>query len=452
VADGKLDVFNAGERGVVITKSPIHGADGDLLKAQNAAPNPEGGLSGIRKRFGMAAVNAVAAGGAIYSIFNIPLPDPAPGAPPPPPGGGGTFPLEFLDNNSMPFRRWDGAAWTKGAASPGIWAGYDPFATGRDGTGYFVLSWAGGGAPDDNSTDGKVYRVVGDVATLFATLPVRAGFAPYVINQVGPATSNGYLCFRIQYRNGADRYYDLVVMKISDGTTTLLGTDYIARNVGSVYPFDFWPPGSIAIRHNPDTGVDDAYALTTTFTGTHAGHTIIRRRIWKAAGLTGAWTVVYDYTHHWQGSQGSIVCLPNGTLIAAHEVALTTVDAAGLHRVLVSTDGGGTWTIYTDASVSHYLVYAEAGLIIDSNCRYSVDSGQTWSSFAPAALAGNADWLNAFLPGAMFAFAHLGSDFWFWVGESVDGLFPVYKMPYASMVPEHKGNLAFAWTTLMPLE
>jgi len=72
----KIATFNLGEKGVVITKSPVHGEDGELAWAQNAVPNPEGGLSGIRKRFGFRALNTTAAAGGILAFISCNLEDP----------------------------------------------------------------------------------------------------------------------------------------------------------------------------------------------------------------------------------------------------------------------------------------------------------------------------------------------------------------------------------------
>lgn len=72
----RLLTFNLSEKGVVITKSPVHGEDGELVVAQNAVPNPEGGLSGIRKRFGFSALNASPASGPILAFISLNLEDP----------------------------------------------------------------------------------------------------------------------------------------------------------------------------------------------------------------------------------------------------------------------------------------------------------------------------------------------------------------------------------------
>ena len=69
---GKVAVMNMAAMGVVLTKNPLRGVPGELATAQNATPNEEGGLLGIRKRLGMAKVNAVAASGSILSFVNVP--------------------------------------------------------------------------------------------------------------------------------------------------------------------------------------------------------------------------------------------------------------------------------------------------------------------------------------------------------------------------------------------
>lgn len=76
IQTGKIATYNLGEKGIVITKSPVHGEDGELAIAQNAVPNPEGGLSGLRKRHGFRALNATAAAGGILAFISCNLEDP----------------------------------------------------------------------------------------------------------------------------------------------------------------------------------------------------------------------------------------------------------------------------------------------------------------------------------------------------------------------------------------
>lgn len=72
---GKLNVYNLGDRGVVVDKSPIHSQDGELLQARNAQVDSVGVLGGIRKRDGLAKLNVVALAGPVTGMLSLPLPD-----------------------------------------------------------------------------------------------------------------------------------------------------------------------------------------------------------------------------------------------------------------------------------------------------------------------------------------------------------------------------------------
>lgn len=73
---GKIDIYNLGELGVDVVKSPLHQSDGDLIQAQNAMPDPSGLEGGIRKRDGMTKLNAIALTGTIEGAYSVPLPMP----------------------------------------------------------------------------------------------------------------------------------------------------------------------------------------------------------------------------------------------------------------------------------------------------------------------------------------------------------------------------------------
>lgn len=75
---GKLNVYQLGEIGINLVESAIHVKDGTLLSAQNAQLAPIDGDGAIRKRDGMAKLNAVAAAGAILAGCAVPMTDPAP--------------------------------------------------------------------------------------------------------------------------------------------------------------------------------------------------------------------------------------------------------------------------------------------------------------------------------------------------------------------------------------
>lgn len=74
---GKLDVYNLGELGVNLTKTPLHHTDGELLSAQNAEFFQEEGRGGLRRRLGLNGLNSVALSGEIRGIIGVPLVPPS---------------------------------------------------------------------------------------------------------------------------------------------------------------------------------------------------------------------------------------------------------------------------------------------------------------------------------------------------------------------------------------
>lgn len=70
---GKINVYNLGEQGVNVVKSPIHLTDGELRSAQNAIWDPSEAEGGIRKRGGMPRFSGSAMAGAVRGIVNVPL-------------------------------------------------------------------------------------------------------------------------------------------------------------------------------------------------------------------------------------------------------------------------------------------------------------------------------------------------------------------------------------------
>lgn len=81
---GKLNIYNLGDLGIDLVGSPVHIADGALVQAQNAAVSQNQGEHGLKKRFGMAKLNATAlnSGAAILSVGGVPFAAPS--------GGGGS--------------------------------------------------------------------------------------------------------------------------------------------------------------------------------------------------------------------------------------------------------------------------------------------------------------------------------------------------------------------------
>lgn len=76
MASGKLNVYNLGQKGVNVVKSPLHLDPGELRKAQNLYLDVAAVNGGVRKRNGFVVLNAAAAGGggAISGLINLPFP------------------------------------------------------------------------------------------------------------------------------------------------------------------------------------------------------------------------------------------------------------------------------------------------------------------------------------------------------------------------------------------
>lgn len=68
-----LTVYNIGSIGIDLVNSPIHVEDTSLVSCQNAQISADDAELAIRKRDGMAKVNAVAAAGSLVAIINIPI-------------------------------------------------------------------------------------------------------------------------------------------------------------------------------------------------------------------------------------------------------------------------------------------------------------------------------------------------------------------------------------------
>ena len=70
-----INVYNLGEEGVNVDSDDVHVRDGELRSAQNWQIDTAGGLGGIRRRDGLAALNGSALAGSVTGIVALPLPD-----------------------------------------------------------------------------------------------------------------------------------------------------------------------------------------------------------------------------------------------------------------------------------------------------------------------------------------------------------------------------------------
>lgn len=73
---GKLNIFNFGDLGVDIVKSPLHIPDGAWRQAQNAEFSLQEGQGGIKKRGGMSKLNGSTLSGTVQAIEVAPFPFP----------------------------------------------------------------------------------------------------------------------------------------------------------------------------------------------------------------------------------------------------------------------------------------------------------------------------------------------------------------------------------------
>lgn len=68
---GKINLYTLGSQGVDTTTSPVHGEDGVLASAQNAAPASRNEKGALTKRDGLSAINGSAAAGTIRGLVNV---------------------------------------------------------------------------------------------------------------------------------------------------------------------------------------------------------------------------------------------------------------------------------------------------------------------------------------------------------------------------------------------
>jgi hypothetical protein len=73
---GRITVYNLGEQGVNLTKSPIHQSDGELLQSQNAIRSLNNVDGGLVKREALTALTSPAMDGAVRGLIGLPLPNP----------------------------------------------------------------------------------------------------------------------------------------------------------------------------------------------------------------------------------------------------------------------------------------------------------------------------------------------------------------------------------------
>lgn len=70
---GKINVFNLGDLGVDLVKSPLHIPDGAWRSLQNAEFGNDQAEQGIKKRGALTRINSIALAGSVLSLSNVPI-------------------------------------------------------------------------------------------------------------------------------------------------------------------------------------------------------------------------------------------------------------------------------------------------------------------------------------------------------------------------------------------
>jgi hypothetical protein len=73
---GRITVYNLGEQGVNLTKSPLHQSDGELLQSQNAIRSLNNVDGGLVKREALTTLTSPAMDGSVRGLISLPLPNP----------------------------------------------------------------------------------------------------------------------------------------------------------------------------------------------------------------------------------------------------------------------------------------------------------------------------------------------------------------------------------------
>ena len=210
MADGKLNVFNLGNKGVVLTKAPTHNEDGELSSAQNAILDTDAREGAIRKRPGLTKVNSSSLAGSVLGAVHVPLPDSGSG------GSGGAITRSLWiprRDNSFTGNSWlkstDGTTWA-GQTSPTYFqdesnlAGDDLLSIAAVRGKIYFPSYnftAGSARPPLNVWDGTTDSIVLTVPT-----NITAGAATYERISAGMLSAEGYLYFTAITDAGATVY------------------------------------------------------------------------------------------------------------------------------------------------------------------------------------------------------------------------------------------------------
>lgn len=389
---GKINVYNLGVKGVVVDKSDVHTEDGELARAQNWQIDRVGGLGGIRRRDGLAALNDPLAGPVLGGI-GVPLPD---GEPP------RIFYLPLNSGACFWKTSPDGTTWTDtGAPSRAVTLakmGATALAFGDA-----AMRWQG--------FDGKLYYPGNDyeLGSSMPTIHVWDGVDDLVLayipeNPHGGSVARFGVSSLLPYsdtellvcvidRDGGTGRMRVLRLDVRNGNLVQLGpetdltTGYVINGI-AIWQGRIWisgvndaPGGALVTRWiRPEDAtwtIDNSYGTTTGYcTGLIVWRGQLYQGVAADAGASarirqrsqaGVWTTVYTSDGTGAGNYvGPFLVVDEGARLLAFQAGVSG-GAAPLVRILQSTDGV-TWSTAYDVSAGLSNAYSRSGMpLLDDN-------------------------------------------------------------------------------------
>jgi hypothetical protein len=406
---GKLSVFDMAEKGVNVTKSPIHLEDGELTKAQNWQTDPTLADGAIRRRDSLVKLNSSALAGALRGLIALPYPDNFTVA--------RTFyaPIDDVTTNTWRTSTTGAAAsWatiTTATLNKAQTAIHDPGAASAMSGGFRgVAHWLALNHKiyfpgDDYNTNSEVgadtlptlYSWDGTTSTLLRRVPGDANLLTNIakgISTIAPYSATEMLIATWgENSSTAKSHACLFLYSLVDGSLTQLGpeTDLIHQLIRAIIVYNgrIWiapeyynvtgqtisikwlRPGDAAWTTDANFeaidvgGISLCEFLGDLYMGTHSSIAVVARIRKRTVG-TGAWSTVKSTDGTGVGQYcGPLIKTADGlTLLAFYHTGNGT---GPTDRILKSTDGS-SWSTDLDIDADLGAGYAVSGVpFLDSD-------------------------------------------------------------------------------------
>jgi hypothetical protein len=392
--NSKVNVYNLGELGVNLTKSPIHIDDGELVAAQNAEFYLDEGLGALRKRIGLQRLNPVALAGAIRGMIGVPLP--GPGRRAVYSGERGLF--QF-------YKTTDGTTWTLEST-----IGQEIGITGNI---------AGNDQPIPlTALTAQQFFYVGETTTDQSLLMGHDGVAPYELARFATTGLLGILCV-----HDGDIYVrdyslgDTSVWQIDPiaGTQTKIGGTFVGERVcsGASYLGKVWVgtdgakiywcrPGGTAwtLDHTAGAGQHNYVSLAVYEGNLYAGTaaTAGTAAIVEKRTPGGTWTVDRTGSSSANANKFDGLAVFQAQLYADYERCDATFPS-GLCQIQKRTSGG-VWSVDKDLSGAA-AEYVTGRLAVGNTLFYGTTQGAAAGVWSKVGAAGSWTRVNAHPAGVM---------------------------------------------------